>query len=554
MHLNRRQFHGLLMAGAATVMAKTPALAGVSQSRVALNRLTFGASVEDTQRIEAMGLEAWLNAELAKPEIDDALAARLSHAKLLIEYGADKDELGHTWKAMKEDRAYQYLSLDRAAMRNMADYSFPDTAWEERIRPAKEIQAASLVRAVHADAQLREVMTQFWHDHFSVNAQKNEVTAAYFGLHDQITRRNALGNFRVLIGEMARSPSMLEYLNNVESRASPANENFARELMELHTLGAENYANDKYDRWGDVPGAKEGLASAYIDEDVYEAARALTGWSIGDGRNISEGDNTPKTGEFFYIDKWHDPYQKRILGIEIPPNGAPMADGEKLFDILSGHPGTARFISRKIIRRLFQNEPGEALVQSTAALFLAQKDAPDQIAQLVRHIVLSPQFSSTKPEKLKRPFEFLASYYRALGADVSSPQLDFHWALTQTGWTQHEVRPPTGHSDKNDYWANTNYISGMVTILLNALEDGGNAGKLDFAAQLPAGVTKIAEAAAYFLKRMTGNDVATALARELALAIDGDADTTLPDDTSERNFRLRGMMAMAAFHPDFLYR
>lgn len=556
MQMNRRQFHGLLMAGAAAVMARGTALASSvsSPARIALNRLTFGASVEDTKRFDEMGLEGWLDAELAKPEIDDALAARLSKGKLSIVYEADKDDQGHSWKAVKEVRPYQYLGVSGAKLLPLIDYDKGGMSYEERIRPAREVQAASLTRAVHADAQLREVMAQFWHDHFNVNSMKDEHAAAFFSVHDAIMRRNALGNFRAFLGEVVRSPSMLFYLNQEASKASPANENFARELMELHTLGAENYANDKYDHWGDVPGAKSGLAEVYIDEDVYEAARALTGWSFGDGRYLSDGDNAPQTGEFLYIDGWHDPYQKRILGVEFAPNGGPMVDGEKLLDILSGHPGTARFVSRKIARRLLQDEPDEALVQGAANVFLAQKDAPDQIAKVIKYIVLSPAFTAVKPEKLKRPFEFLASFYRAVGADVESPQLDFLWALSQTGWTQHEFRPPTGHPDRNEYWANTNYITGLMTIALNALEDWANAGKLDLAAQLPDGMTKTADAAAHYLKRMLGDDAALDLSRELALAIDGEADASLPDDANERNAHLRGIVAMAAFHPEFLYR
>ena len=558
MSLTRRGFNGLFAAAMASVFARpsfaSSATSSLSFERIALNRLTFGAIPEQEQRMRDLGLEKWLDAEIGKSLIDSTLEDRLAKATLLIEYEADKDENGHKWKGMKEDRPYVNLAKDGADLLSLIDYDKSGMSYEERIRPAREVQAASLIRAVHADSQLREVMTQFWHDHFNVNATKDEHTAAFFAIHDRIMRRNALGNFRTFLGEVVRSPSMLFYLNNEASRASPANENFARELFELHTMGAENYANGKYDHWGDVPGAKEGLAEAYIDEDVYEAARALTGWSFGDGRWLSDGENAPATGEFHYIDQWHDPYQKRILGAEFLPNSGPMDDGEKLLDLVAFHPGTARFVSRKIARRLLADEPDQDLVDSTAAVFLSAKDDPFQIARVIRHIVLSPAFRDSKPQKLRRPFEFLAAFIRMNGAQVTSPTLDFHWSLSQCGWTQHECRPPTGHADHNAHWANTNFLAGMTSIALNAFEDWAQIAPFKPADQLEDTMTKTRDAAAYLLRRMVSEPVADALANDMALALDGDANFELPTDAEERNEKLRGMLAMAAFHPEFLYR
>lgn len=178
---------------------------------------------------------------------------------------------------------------------------------------------AALIRAVHARAQLRDLVTQFWHDHFSVNATRFDGAAAFFPSHDALMRRHAFGNFRVMPGEVARSPAMLCYLNNQDSRASPANENFARELLELHTLGAAHYVNDTAANWHVGPGANQGLARACIDQDVHEVARAFAGWSVGDGRYIDHGVTAPKTGRFHSVENWHDPYQKRVLAVEFAP-------------------------------------------------------------------------------------------------------------------------------------------------------------------------------------------------------------------------------------------
>ncbi len=559
MELDRREFQTGLIAALALALSKPAAFASTNSpenfSRRVLNRLTFGATASDEALFNEMGFETWLDRELTKPVEDKALAERLSKALLKIEYDAGKDDGGKSWKALKEDRPYEYFSVEGESLVNLIEYG-PDfgMAYEERIRPAREVQVASLTRAVHADAQLREVMTQFWHDHFNVNSMKDERTGAFFVSHDKIMREHALGNFRTFLGAVVRSPSMLHYLNNADSRASPANENFARELMELHTLGAENYANGLYDRWRDVPGASEGLAEAYIDEDVYEAARALTGWTIGDGREIGENDRFPRSGAFHYADKYHDPYQKRILGREFPPNQGPMVDGEQLLDLLAAHPGTARFISRKIARRLFMDEPTEEFVEATAKVFLAEKDAPDQIAKVVRFVALSEAFKVTQAQKLKRPFEHLASIYRALGADASSPGLEFQWHLVQAGWSQHEFRPPTGHSDKNEHWANTNYVSGLMNMALNAFEDWFGAGKLDFGSVLPKEVKTYHDASAFLMRKMLPPQSADAFAQEITMAVHGDMNAQLPEAADDKNWQLRGIIAMAALHPEFLYR
>jgi uncharacterized protein (DUF1800 family) len=556
MILNRRSFNASALAALVANGISLPASAVGSAKfdRVALNRLTFGANQKTSLEFSKLGLEAWLDFELAKPGLETELQKKLAAATLMIEYDADKDDKNRSWPARKEKIAYQYLDADGAKLLPLLDFDKLGMSYEERIRPGREVQAASLIRAVHADAQLREVMTQFWHDHFNVNSQRDEHTAAFFGHYDKMLRENALGNFRQMLGEVARAPAMLFYLNNEASRASPANENFARELFELHTLGAGNYFNDRTTEWHKVPGAEKGLAEGYIDQDVYEAARALTGWSFGDGRWLAEGDYAPSTGEFYYIDRWHDPYQKRILGVEFRANAGPMADGEKLMDILAHHPGTTKFLCTKLCRRLLADEPPAALLEHVAAVWLKHINAPDQLAQVVRAIVLSSEFKNQAPAKLKRPFEFLASLYRAVEADVASPSLNYIWELSKAGWNQHEFRPPTGHPDKAEYWANTNLISGFVNMSLNALEDWMEAGRVNLAASLGPDVSKNGEAFQYLSARLSGVSVPQDAVKEMLLAMGVDPEASLPPDKGDRESLLRGFVATAALQPQFLFR
>ncbi len=473
--LTRRAFHQRLIALAMTTALPRMAIAstGAAGDEIFLNRLTFGATPADRDAVLQMGRDAWLDAQLATPASDPDLDRRLSEARLQISYEAGDDGEHGSWPAVDEMRALSMLTADPAGLVDLLNFEIA-MDYSERERPANEVIVASLIRAVHAEAQVREVMTQFWHNHFHVNALKDETTAVFFPGHDAAIREHALGNFRNLLGAVARSPAMLFYLNNADSRASPANENFARELLELHTLGAENYVNDTAPDWKDVPGASEGLASGYIDQDVYEVARAFTGWSVGDGRWISDGVEAPRSGLFHYIEAWHDPYQKRILGIEFPPNQGPMADAEQVMDILATHPGTARFVSRKIIRRLLTDDPDPAMTDRIAQVFLDAADAPDQIAQVVRAVVNDPAFDATPPGKFRRPFEFLAGIYRATGVHMTIPNLDFEWALGQAGWKQHSYGPPTGHPDRADRWSSASTMARMVDFALYAHDDWFN--------------------------------------------------------------------------------
>ncbi len=475
--LTRRDFHLRLLAALAASAVPLPAVAA-TPSALHLNRLTFGATPEE----EFDDLAVWLEDQLTRPATDEGLERRLAAARLRIAYDAGKDENGHSWPKMDELRPLTARGTDPSDLLYCIDWD-QGMDYAERARPANEVIAASLIRAVHAPAQLREVMTQFWHDHFSVNAHKDEFCAAFFASHDAVLRDHALGNFRDLLGQVARSPAMLYYLNNADSRASPANENYARELLELHTLGAGNYLNDRYDDWQSVPKDAGGLALGYMDLDVYEVARAFTGWSLADGRYVSEGVNAAKTGRFGYIEAWHDPYQKRILGVEFAPNRAPMADGEQVLDMLARHPGTARFICTKLARRLVADQPAAGLIADLVAVFLASSAAPDQIAQVVRALVLHPGFAAAPPQKLRRPFEFLAALYRATGAEVTGTENAFQWQLMRAGWRQHEYGPPTGHPDTADKWVGTTALNRLVDLALYAHDDWFGVVSVDFTAR-----------------------------------------------------------------------
>lgn len=553
--ITRRMFHTRLLA--ALAVAPGPRLAFATTPDLAtddiwLNRLTFGASAASRAAIAALGREAWLDEQLGMGPDDPALTARLDAARLRISYEAGEDENGNSWQALDELRPLSMLGADPETLVRLMDWE-PGSGMDfsERVRPASEVIAASVIRAVHSEAQLREAMAQFWHDHFNVNSGKDETTAVFFASYDAMMRTHAFGNFRTLLGEVARSPAMLYYLNNADSQASPATENYARELLELHTLGAENYLNDRYSVWRDVPGAEAGAAEGYLDLDVYEVARAFTGWSVGDGRWIAEGGTAPKTGRFHYIAQWHDPYQKRILGREFAPNRGPMADGEEVLDMLARHPGTARHVCTKIARRFLSDEPDAGLVERLAGVFIAAVDAEDQIAQVVRALALSPEFAAP-PAKLRRPFEILAALYRASGAEVSGTENSFDWQLSRAGWRQHQYGPPTGHPDRAGAWTGASTLNRMVDLALFAHEDWFGTATADLQA------VEGGESAAEYLARHAGALVPSRADEVAATVADVmDIDPALPAADiapQDRAGAASAAIAFAALTPEFLLR
>lgn len=545
--LSRRQFHAGLIAGIAAIAAR-PVLAETSRDDRWLNRLTFGATDQSRAELAAMGQEGWLAAQLSMGE-GDALQTRLSEARLRISYDAGEDDNGGTWAALDEVRPLDFLSAAPADLVHLLIWDNP-MDFAERARPAQEVVTASLIRAVHSPAQMREVMTQFWHDHFNVNSAKDETTAALFPPYDRMLRAQAFGNFGALLGDVARAPAMLYYLNNADSIASPANENFARELLELHTLGAGNYLNDRYDAWARVPGATEGQAAGYLDLDVYEVARAFTGWSVGDGRTISDGETAPMTGELHYVARWHDPYQKRILGREFAPNQGPEADGDQVLDLLARHPGTAKFVCTKLARRLLADDPPAALVQRMADTFLSAANQPDQIAQVLLVLVMSPEFDAP-PSKIRRPFEFLAAFYRATGADVQDRENSFHWQLSRAGWQQHDYGPPTGHPDVIGAWTGASTLNRMVDLAIYGLEDW-------FAvASTALDRVEPGQTMASFLTQWAGRLVADGTSAAQAVIVEWDLDPTglIQDVAPEESATMaRAAIAMAALTPEFVMR
>lgn len=418
----------------------TPSLAAIVHQR-----LCFGARQGDLDAFDALGaddterLQNWLDDQFSSDPADPAPSTESSWS--LNTLGKSEYQLWHEHYRHEE--------------------------WQEHIRPLNQTERRTFCRAIHGSRQLQEVLFEFWHNHFSIYG--DDVGPMMCAFDRDVIRAHGLGNFRDLLGAAVKSWAMLSYLDNKHNSYAPwlendgINENFARELLELHTLGDLHY-------WpgvepADVPDGPGGVKVGYTDADVTQAARCLTGWTTQDAY-IWEGFWPPAQYEFSFYEPWHDTVNaKAVLGQNIDnrsdADGGTEADGEQLLDLLASHRGTAVFICTKLIRRLIADDAPASLVDSAADVFQAQVSAADQIEQVVRHIVMSTEFRTTFGEKVRRPFEIVVAQMRAAGIDFPLVDTDteqggragwFLWQMLQTGHLPFTWGPPNGFPDTRGAW------------------------------------------------------------------------------------------------------
>lgn len=515
----------------------------------ALANMGYGATAAEISAFNALGgndtarLTAWVDKQLAFESIDDgAVESRLAAAG--------------------------YTTLGKTLQQLWSEHVQGDPAYEVRMRPAWEVQRASLVRAVHSMRQLFEVMTTFWHDHFNVQATDYAAAPVYVHYDRDVIRANAFGNFRTMLEAVAQSTAMLYYLDNKSNTRAGPNENFARELMELHTFGAENYLGfvDPFQ----VPPCPEdpSYPIGYTDIDVYEAAAAFTGWTLKDGHWEFPAEND---GSFVYRSSWHDAGPKFPLGMFLNPEQPALKDGRDILDRLASHPRVAKFICRKLIRRFFADKPSQELVDSAAAVFRANWKQPDQIKRTLRHILLSDAAFHDWGQKHRRPFEAVAAALRASGSDWT-PRLDdarsdeLMWRLGFTGHTPYDWPAPNGYPDTAVAWSGSNSL-GMTWKLLNWLTEAknGDVPLLPILAATRAGVPQWTSTALvdFWCKRLLGylparRSVLVDFMRQngAASAVIADTDAWAANDLKRHynHQRLRSMVSLVLMSPEFLAR
>jgi uncharacterized protein (DUF1800 family) len=360
---------------------------------------------------------------------------KLSQAELLARY---RDAVRAAREARREQAKGETPSADAL------------NAVREKVRPlVLEAGTARLARALQSPAQLEEMLTEFWFNHFNVFAGKNAVGVLVADYEQRAIRPHVLGRFRDMLGATAKHPAMLIYLDNVQSvapgmqprRAAMAeaqpqrmrglNENYARELMELHTLGVDG---------------------GYTQRDVTELARILTGWGV---------DARAGRGDAFEFDaRRHDRGAKTWLGQAIAPAG--QAEGERALDVLAAHPSTARHLAFKFAQAFVADQPPPALVDRLAASF---KASGGDLRELTRTLIQSDGFWSRDAyqAKFKTPYQYLISSLRALDLPLENPQ-PLLQALQQAGQPLYGAQTPDGYKNTAAAWRNPEALTQRVQL------------------------------------------------------------------------------------------
>jgi uncharacterized protein (DUF1800 family) len=434
-----------------------------------LNRIAFGPRPGDIERIRAIGIDRFIDQQLHPERVaDPAMAARLS----------DLASVGMSSRAIAREYELPQLEARRERKQNAAagaEPPKPDPLQQKANGVVVELAEQKVLRAIYSERQLQEVLTDFWFNHFNVDARKGRDRFLLTEYERETIRPHVLGKFRDLLEATAKSPAMLFYLDNwlsaspqpatqppspfppriargpfggrvmpgIPSRTQGApqgknaprglNENYGRELMELHTLGVDG---------------------GYTQKDVTEVARAFTGWTI---------ENPRLGGDFMFNPRLHDAGEKVVLGHVIKAGGGE-SDGQQVLDILARQPATAQMIATKLARRFVSDTPPQALVDRAAARFRA---TDGDLREVTRTILTSPEFLAAESyrAKVKTPFEFVVSAARALGADVQQA-LPLVRQLQQLGMPLYQCQPPTGYKDTADAWVNTGALVGRMNFAL----------------------------------------------------------------------------------------
>ncbi len=503
-----------------------------SAAVIALNRMGFGPRPGDIDDFNALGandqdrLAEYVSQQVNPQSIDDsACDARISAAG--------------------------FTTLNKSQSQLWLDHVESNVSWYERLQPFFEIERLTFLRGVHSRRQLQEILADFWHNHFNVYGYDSWCGPLWVHYDRDVIRANVFGNFRKMMKKSARSPCMLYYLDNYTSSSAGPNENYAREMVELHTLGAENYLGVM--RQTDVPLDGQGYPIGYVDDDVFEITRCLTGWTFDFD-----------TGLFEYRGDWHDKWQKNALGTFIPANQADLQDGNDVLDALAYHPGTARHIAGKLCRRLISDDPPQSVVDAAAAVFHQRRFSDDQLLEVVQTILLSDEFLSTWGEKIKRPFEVVVSAMRAsdtqftvsLDEDECDSML---WQYDQAGQPLFSWRAPDGYSDLREDWqsATPRVMTWRLCNWLVDVEDDGDNHYADVVGQTPGGVRTANEIVDFWIDRVLGRPMTPSDRLELvdfmAQGHNPNFDLPLGSDWDTQE-RLRSMVALICMSPSFLWR
>ena len=564
---------------------------GLSKEQAAaylLERFAFGARPGEVEKVAKMGPEKWLAKQLAGNLPDAALDKRLEAFPALKMTQEEMSEVYVNNGRIRRMVAKAGLIDPAKTPRKEMNQKINEYRKEHGLRPYgmlsnQELKGQKVMRAVYSENQLTEVMTDFWFNHFNVTTRDGGARSRTLSYERDAIRPNVLGNFRTILGATAKHPAMLYYLDNAQSRMAPPeqqnqpkpepvkemaagemgmdggmdggmmgetakapekapakvqtpprrkrkyglNENYARELMELHTLGVDG---------------------GYTQRDVTEVARVLTGWAAapyGNGRKnidkqIARGSkNIIRQGEFVFRTSWHDQNAKVVLGEKFPAGGG-IEEGERVLDMLSKHPSTARFISTKLARRFVNDVPSDDLIDQMAETFTR---TDGDIAAVVATLAQSRVFwvEAKKRSKMKSPFELAVSSLRALEADVKNPQPMMRW-FDRMGEPLYGYLPPTGFPDYAESWANSGTLIARMNFGVHLAMGRINGVTLKRLPRDSDGLTTD-EALAMYSKLLLPAQDTSAIASEVK--------ETIPDDAERKEVQVISMLLGS---PEFQYR
>ena len=482
--------------GFLAILAVSPAIAQESpapnRAEVihVLNRITFGIRPGDVEQVQKMGLDNYIQQQIHPESIDDSAVDQALAQYPMLQW--TNQQLAELYldekKNAKVNKAEKTAEIEKETEAAKASGEAPPPPDTKKRAPGdvakkpdewhtdaaiEQLEQGKLIRAVDSNRQLQEVLADFWNNHFNVDVKKKQCRIFKITDDRDVIRPHIWGSFRDLLEADAKSPAMLYYLDNVNSSAATAfdspsmmqeamakprkqkkkatglNENYARELMELHTVGVDG---------------------GYTQNDVTEVARCFTGWSVD-----------KKTGAFDFKAKDHDNGPKVVLGHQIPPNGG-INDGETVLDILASSPATAHHISLELCQRFVSDTPPDALVNRIAEVFTK---SGGNLRQVTTAILTSPEFLSPSNynNKIKSPLEFAVSAIRASGSSIIAPQAgsremkmadttgkairgkqkasdklsqsprqSLNWHIYELGEPLFACTPPTGYKEVSSTW------------------------------------------------------------------------------------------------------
>lgn len=520
--------------------------------------------------LKRMQREGKLPADLAElrdnRKTPDAAAndAAMKQPDAMVVAGATANSLPNATANAQPDANPPAIDLNRAEYRQAVADFYRENGLQLPQRVTAELQASRILRAVYSERQLQESLVDFWTNHFNVYAPKGADRWLLVSYDRDVIRPHTLGKFKDLLVATAESPAMLFYLDNFQSVAPNANaggvrrglmrqqrplfgvgatrrdqmpqrqqqaqtlpqrapaqpatarprrginENYARELMELHTLGVDG---------------------GYTQKDVQEVARCFTGWTIIDPRGyagLSGLMSQDRAGTFYFNPRTHDDGEKTVLGHKIPAGGG-MNDGMMVLDILAHHPSTAKFVATKLARKFVMDEPTPELVNRVAAAFTK---SDGDIRETLRAIFSSPEFNAPANyrAKIKTPFELTVSAVRALGGETNAAPALHQW-IARMGEPLYQYQAPTGYPDTAERWVNTGALLERINFALALVSNRIPGTRVDlsrFATPAQNGVTDKSRAVDAFAGVILQGDISPATKASLMKQLDNAATLPLP--------------------------